>query len=265
MHVVVGAGSGIGKAVAELFAGSVPMILADKDRKAVEAVARGLPGNVEAMPCDVTKPSEIDALCARIDRISALVITSAISSYAGSGEAILETNLVGTARVLDGVKGKVTAGSVAVCFASVAAQDTLPAEVLRELDQPLRPRLSERLLEAGLEVNKPHVAYSASKVAVRRLVSRLALPWGRSGARILSLSAGVIDTPFAEAALERAPSLKSEVSRSALGRLGTADEVAHVVGFLCSAGASYMSGCDILVDGGLMCLRNAEAEARQVT
>ena len=79
---------------------------------------------------------------------------------------------------------------------------------------------------------------------------RLAPAWGAKGARLLSLSPGIVDTGMGRLEAESQPAMAQMVESSALGRIGRPDEVAAVAVFLASDAASFMTGTDVLVDGG---------------
>jgi NAD(P)-dependent dehydrogenase (short-subunit alcohol dehydrogenase family) len=96
------------------------------------------------------------------------------------------------------------------------------------------------------------MAYPLSKRAVIRLVAHEATAFGARGARIVSISPGLIDTAMTRSEQTASAQMKSLLARTPLARLGTADEIASVAIFLCSKDASYITGCDIRVDGGML-------------
>jgi len=89
-----------------------------------------------------------------------------------------------------------------------------------------------------------------AKAGVIRLVRRTAASWGRRGARIVSVSPGVVDTPMGTAEIASGNGTEEMAAASALGRAGRPEELAKVIAFLCSDAASYVTGTDVLVDGG---------------
>ena len=96
------------------------------------------------------------------------------------------------------------------------------------------------------------MAYIVSKHGVRRYVRRAAAGWGARQARIVSVSPGIIDTPMGNQEAAAQPLMAGMVTQTPLPRVGAADEVAAVACFLASREASFVSGCDILVDGGFI-------------
>jgi NAD(P)-dependent dehydrogenase (short-subunit alcohol dehydrogenase family) len=249
--VVVGAGSGMGRAVAEALHGERPLMVADRNVDAVSKLAARLGPNVTPLGLDITDVEQVQSLARGVTRLGALVITAGLSPHMASGRPIYEVNLIGMARVLGALAPAVVPGSVAVCFASMAGHLTVPEPpVLRELDRPLDEDLLVRLSSVGIDVDEPNLAYVLSKVGVIRLARNLAPAWGRSGGRIVSLSPGIIDTPMGQLAIDDELSASAFVDPAPIPRLGRPDEIASVAAFLCSAGSSFMTGVDVLVDGG---------------
>lgn len=249
--VVIGAGRGMGAEVARrLVARGHRLLVVDRNEDAARALATELTGGVHAMGCDITDPAAVDALADEAGRVGALVVTAGLSPHMGAGSRIIEVNLVALDRVVRTFEASIGPGSVGVCFASMAAR-MVPADpsVDALLDDPSSPTLLDDLGALGL-VDDPGVAYAVSKRGVVRLIERCSRAWGARGARLVSVSPGVIDTPMGRLEDENQPMMATMVADSALRREGRADEVAAVVAFLVSDAASYISGTDVLVDGG---------------
>ena len=214
-------------------------------------MAKQLGSDVEAMGCDIAGDASVRALAARVDRLDALVVTAGLSPSMATGEEIYEVNLVGMARLLAALDGAVGDGTAAVCFASIAGHGPdAPADVLAVLDDPLAPDICGRLRTAGIDPNDPGAAYGLSKQGVIRMIRRIALDWGPRGGRIVSVSPGIVDTPMGRLEFEHMPAMRQMVAVSALGRTGRPEELAAVAAFLCSSAASFVTGCDVLADGG---------------
>jgi NAD(P)-dependent dehydrogenase (short-subunit alcohol dehydrogenase family) len=168
-----------------------------------------------------------------------------------SGRPIYEVNLLGLERLVRAFEPAVGEGSAAVCFASVAGH-LLPTspEVSAVLDDPLSATFFDDLASHGFDPDNPDLAYALSKRGAIRLVRRHAPAWGARGARLLSLSPGIVDTGMGRLEAANQPLMAGMVDSSPLGRMGRPEEVAAVAAFLVSDAASFMTGVDVLVDGG---------------
>ena len=254
--VVIGAGSGMGEAVARRLAtDGRQLILADVDLNAANRVATELGANVSVISCDITNRNDLERICAQVRVIGRLVLTAGLSPTMAPGPRIVEVDLVGPALVLDAFEPTAGPGSVALLFSSMAGHLAPPnPKIDAILDKPLEADLLDNLRTVGVDLDEPGTAYTYAKRGVLRLVRRQASAWGHRGARVLSLSPGIIDTPMGRQENEAQPVMAAMVAGSPLGRPIDADEVASVAAFLLSSGAAAMTGTDVLVDGGTVAI-----------
>ncbi|MDW5594724.1 SDR family oxidoreductase [Conexibacter stalactiti] len=261
IHVVTGAAGGIGFECARRLGHRGALVLADREREPLDAIAAKLAADgylIEATVVgDLADPGEALALAAALDDrpLGALVHAAGLSPSLADGRTVFDVNLVATDALLRAFLPHAVGGSVAICVASTAghAVPEPTTRVLRLLDDPDRPALFDALLAAtnGAIVH-PQVAYALSKLAVIRLCRREAATWGAAGARLLSVSPGLIDTPMGRAELSAEPQVREIVTGSALKRLGTPREIAAAVDWLASPAASYVTGTDVVLDGGAL-------------
>jgi NAD(P)-dependent dehydrogenase (short-subunit alcohol dehydrogenase family) len=268
--VVTGAAGAMGSACAGSVSPDVDvLLLTDVDEHRLTTAAAQIEGeahaDVETVVGDIADPRTVEKLGERIaatGELAAVIHTAGLSPSMAAWAEILRVDLVGTAVLLEGLFDHVVPGSVAVCIASIAghlgafdpAMDAL-------LDAPRASDLEVRFLaQLGTEPD-PGSTYRLAKRGVIRLCERAAITWGERGGRVVSLSPGLIDTrmgrlelvnnPIKEQMVERTPVRSAR--QGAGGPLpGCDSDVADVVAFLCSERASFVSGCDVRVDGGLV-------------
>jgi NAD(P)-dependent dehydrogenase (short-subunit alcohol dehydrogenase family) len=246
--VITGAASGMGRECVETLRGVADVLVA------VDLEAPAIDGTVGAS-CDVADPQAVQALVARVRELGpfrALAHAAGISPTMADSRRVFEVDLVGTQLLLDAFEDLVVPGSAAVCFASSAAYQVGPfvdADQEALISDPLAPDFLDR---AAIAIADSGFAYALAKVGVIRAVGRAAVRWGRRGGRVNSVSPGLIDTPMGRQELAQQPMMKEMLDRTPLGRLGQPREVAAVVAHLVSHAASFVSGIDVLVDGGMV-------------
>ena len=260
--VVVGVG-GMGEAIARRQGAGRHVVLADFNAEVLERVADVLRGegySVTAQQVDVSDRASVAALAvaaAALGPVTQVAHTAGLSPVQASVEAILRVDLAGVAFALEEFGRVVAPGGAGVVIASMAgtmAVGQFPAEMEGALAlTPADELLSLPFLQPGA-VPDPGAAYGIAKRANQLRVQAASLAWGARGARVNSISPGVISTPMGQQELagESGAFMRTMVDASGTKRFGTPADIAGAAAFLLGPESSFVTGTDLLVDGGVI-------------
>jgi NAD(P)-dependent dehydrogenase (short-subunit alcohol dehydrogenase family) len=258
--VVIGPGQ-IGQAVARRVGVGKHVLLADMRPENAGAAAEVLANagyEVSVARVDASSREDVHALVEQatsLGSVTGLIHAAGVSPSQASPATILRVDLYGTALVLEEFGGVIARGGAGVVIASQSGHRLPPLSV--EQNEALATTPTEELL--GLPFLQPDQvkdslhAYQLSKRGNSLRVMAEAVRWGRRGARVNTISPGIIVTPLArdELAGPRGEGYRRMIEASAAGRAGTPDEVGTVGALLMGPDGGFITGSDILMDGGV--------------
>ena len=258
--VLTGAGS-IGQAIARRVGAGKHILLADLDQENNEAAAKTLSNagfDVSTTIVDVSSRTSVRTLvetASTIGNIKGLIHSAGVSPSQASPATILKVDLYGTAVVLEEFGNIIAEGGSAVVIASQSGH-RLPA-LTPEQNKALATTPADELLALSFlqpnQVTDSLHAYQLSKRGNSLRVMAEAVRWGKRGARVNTISPGIIITPLAKDELSgpRGDGYRRMIDTSAAGRAGTPDEVGTVAALLMGADGAFITGSDFLMDGGV--------------
>ena len=257
--ILTGAGQ-IGMAIARRMGYGKKIVMGDKNfenAKAIAAIMNNAGFDAEPVEMDLSSRESILQLIDKAlsyGEIKMLVNAAGVSPSQAPIEAILKVDLYGTAVLLE-VVGKVIAeGGVGVTISSQSGHRM--KQLTPEEDEQLAITPTEELLNLEIlqpkNINDTLHAYQMAKRCNEKRVMAESVKWGERGARLNSISPGIIVTPLAidEFNGPRGDFYKNMFAKCPAGRPGTADEVANVAELLMSPAGAFITGADFLIDGG---------------
>jgi NAD(P)-dependent dehydrogenase (short-subunit alcohol dehydrogenase family) len=258
--VVIGAGS-IGQAIARRVSMGKHVLLADLRKENAEAAAAVLSNagyEVSTAAVDVSSRESVHALVEKattLGDITGVIHAAGVSPSQASPATILAVDLYGTALVLEEFGSVIAPGGSCVVIASMAGH-RLPA-LTAEQDKALATTPADDLRALAMlqpdQVTDSLHAYQVSKRCNSLRVMAEAVRWGKRGARVNTISPGIVITPLAKDELTgpRGEGYRRMIELCSVGRAGTPDEVGTVGALLMGPEGSFITGSDFLMDGGV--------------
>ena len=258
--VVVGAGF-IGQSIARRVGAGKRLVVANVTPESSQQAADALANagfDVTAHAVDISSRASVQSLVERaaaLGAVTGLVHAAGVSPSQAPIDTILKVDLYGTALLLELFGNVIVEGGSGVVISSQSGH-RLPALTL-EQDKALALTPTEELLALDMlqpgQVKDTLHAYQLSKRGNSLRVMAEAVRWGARGARVNTISPGIIITPLARDELTgpRGAGYRHMIEACAVGRAGTPDEVANVAALLMGPDGSFITGSDFLMDGGV--------------
>ena len=262
MTVITGGAGGMGTATAAIVGRDHAVVLADVRAERLDAAVatlkdRGI--SATGVPADVTDPDAVGAVfdtASGLGELVSVIHTAGVSPSMGDADYVMRTNAVGTATVGERFHASAPPGAALVNVASMAAY-LLPAEMIPAQHFPVALSDPAAFLEKMRpaweslpEEYRSGIAYGVSKSFVRWYSSAQAERFTAKGLRVLSISPGSTDTEMGR--LEENAGAGAMVADAAVPRWGTPEEMAELLAFCAGDKAGYLTGTDILNDGGVV-------------
>lgn len=277
LALITGGCGGIGMACAREFGGTHDLLLADMSADRLSEFEKQLrdEGYIVASTIagDLADNAVIGALIESINAhgsLNVFVHAAGISSALADWRTILRTNVLSTRLLLDALEPQITMGMAGILLASIAGY-LAPADA--EVDAILETATTDDFLDsmeshlmrlaALASEDGPSFSYSGlsgpaygvSKRATQRMAAKRSTCWAEKGARINSISPGLIWTPMGRFEVEHGEAAAEVLAQTPLKRWGTARDIAQAARFLTSDNASFITGTDLRIDGGMIPVR----------
>jgi NAD(P)-dependent dehydrogenase (short-subunit alcohol dehydrogenase family) len=259
--VITGGGSGMGLATARLMGKEHFIIICGRTVKKLETAVTQLRAEgieVEAFPCDVSEYASVEKLALHAKakgKVAAVIHAAGMSPHMGDAKAIMEVNALGTINVNNAFYNVMEQGGCIIDVSSMSAYLTpkLVMPVRKYKYSVKDPELFMKKIMGVINFYpkkvQAGVAYGISKHFVIWFAKQDAARFGEKGVRVLSVSPGNFETPMGELEKEEADAY---TKYCAIKRFGQVEEIASLFAYCASESAGYLTGVDILCDGGLV-------------
>lgn len=271
VSVITGGAGGMGLATAKIVGRDHTVVLCDVRQDRLDSAAatlKDLGMDATVVNCDVTDRGAVADLldtAGKLGTVASVIHTAGVSPSMGPADYVMRTNAIGTVNVNETFHATAGEGSVIVNVASMAAH-MLPAEMIPTGQFPLALSDGDAFMDVMLtacnivpEDAQSGIAYALSKSFVRWYSQSQAERFNARGLRIVSVSPGSIDTEMGR--LEEQAGAGAMVADAAVPRWGKPEEMAELLAFCASDKAGYLTGTDILNDGGVIASMTERARA----
>jgi len=259
--VIIGAG-GIGMAIARRQGFGKHILLADFNEKLLESAAKEIESasyKVTSLKVDVSSRASVRALAdaaAALGSVVNVVNTAGVSPNMAPPDRVLAVDLYGSAVVFEEFERVIALGGAGLIVSSMAGHMSagLPADQEHDLAFAPADELLAKPFLGPDAVPNSMVAYIVSKRANHLRVQASAISWGKRGARVNSISPGIIATPLAQHELNSpiGDIYRAMIDASPAKRMASPDEVAVAASYLLGPDAGFVTGSDLLIDGGVI-------------
>lgn len=238
--LITGSSKGIGRAIAQAMAlAGAKVVISSRKLEACEQVAEAIRadgGEAIALPCNVSRPEQVDALISdtmqAFGGIDVLVMNAAVNPYFGP---LLEIESGAWHKTMDANVSSVLRAGAAV-IPQMAQRGGGAVIIISSI--------------AGLKGSHNLGAYAISKAADMQIARNLALEWGHAGVRVNCIAPGLVKTDLARALWEDPDNLEKALKAYPLGRIGVPEDIAGAALFLASRAGAFVTGQTLVVDGG---------------
>jgi NAD(P)-dependent dehydrogenase (short-subunit alcohol dehydrogenase family) len=261
VSVITGGGSGMGLATAKIMGKASYIVVVGRTVKKLENAVRELESDgiaAEAYACDVADRSSLNGLAAHaksLGRIAAVIHAAGLSPHMGDARTIMSANAMGTININEAFFDVMESGSCIINVSSTSAylapKMLMPNRLYKysRVDSDVFMKKMMRYVNLFPKKVRSGVAYAISKHFVIWYAKTDAAKFGQKGVRVVSVTPGNFETPMGDIEREEAEMF---TKYCAIPRFGYVEEIAHLLAFCASEKAGYLTGVDILCDGGLV-------------